>query len=235
MAAKIRHLVVVVVAMLCISGVVVPLAAQEATPQPAPNVLSADVEFADLTLGEWSARWWQWVISFPMAVNPSFDGTGERCHFGQSGPLFFLASSPNSVERSCTVPEGMAIFIPLAHSQCSTADVPPYFGRDAAELAQCATRDGNASGVGGISLRVDGELIPDLASYRATTPPFTQVVGADNMYGLPAGVSLAVGDGFQVILMPLPPGEHEVVFAWPGPQGNVVVTYHLTVAEPAIR
>jgi hypothetical protein len=174
-------------------------------------------------------------MSFPMDVNPSFDSSGERCHFGQSGPVFFLASSPNSVERSCTVPEGAAIFIPLAHSQCGSTDVPPYFGRDAAELAACAVRDGDATGAAAITLSVDGEMVPDLEPFRAATPPFSQVVGMDNMYGLPAGVSLAVGDGYQLILMPPPPGEHEIVFSWPGPEGDVVVTYHLTVAGPVVR
>jgi hypothetical protein len=199
------------------------------------EIAPADGEYDGLTLGEWSARWWQWVISFPMEVNPSFDGTGERCHFGQSGPVFFLASSPNSVERSCTVPTGVAIFIPLAHSQCSTTDVPPYFGRDAAELEACAVGDGDASGAAGITLTINGQAVPDLDPYRATTPPFSQVVGVDNMYSLPAGVNLAVGDGYQVILMPPPPGEHEITFGWPGPEGDVVVTYHLIVAEPAVR
>src|SRR5687768_18353359 len=125
----------VLVTLACLMGTSASLAAQEATPKPVMEIVPADAEFEGLTLGEWSARWWQWVMSFPMDVNPSFDSSGERCHFGQSGPVFFLASSPNSVERSCTVPEGAAIFIPLAHSQCGSTDVPPYFGRDAAELA----------------------------------------------------------------------------------------------------
>jgi hypothetical protein len=129
----------------------------------------------------------------------------------------------------------VAIFIPLAHSQCGTTDVPPYFGHDEAELAACAVRDGDASGAAGITLSINGEMVTDLGPYRATTPPFSQVVGTDNMYSLPAGVSLAVGDGYQVILVPPPPGEHEIVFALPGPAGEVVVTYHLTVAEPAVR
>jgi hypothetical protein len=225
----------VLIALMCITGTVAPVAAQEATPGPALEIVPADAEYEGLSLGEWSARWWQWVISFPMEVNPSFDSSGERCHFGQSGPVFFLASSPNSVERSCTVPAGVAIFIPLAHSQCSTTDVPPYFGRDAAGLATCAARDADASGATGITLSINGEMVSDLAPFRASTPPFSQVVGTDNMYSLPAGVSLAVGDGYQVILMPPSPGEHQIEFGWPGPEGNVVVTYHLTVAEPAVR
>jgi hypothetical protein len=235
MNSKLTHIAIMVLAMAGAIGFAAPLAAQEATPAPALEIMPADGEYEGLTLGEWGARWWQWVMSFPLDANPSFDGTGERCHFGQSGPVFFLASSPNSVERSCTVPAGMAIFIPLAHSQCSTTDVPPYFGRDEAELAACAVRDGDASGAAGITLSIDGEMVPDLEPFRATTPPFSQVVGADNMYSLPAGVSLAVGDGYQVILMPPPPGEHEIVFSWPGAEGDVVVTYHLTVAEPAVR
>jgi hypothetical protein len=224
----------VLVTLVCLAGAVAPLAAQETTPGPALEIVPPEAEYEGLSLGEWSARWWQWVMSLPMDVNPSFDSSGERCHFGQSGPVFFLASGPNSVERSCTVPEGVAVFIPLAHSQCSTTDVAPYYGRDAEELATCAAQDADASGATGITLSINGEMVTDLEPFRAATPPFSQVVGMDNMYGLPAGVSLAVGDGYQLILMPPPPGEYEIVFAWPGPEGNVEVTYHLTVAEPAV-
>jgi hypothetical protein len=31
------------------------------------------------TYGEWSARWWQWLLSIPEAHNPNVDTTGADC------------------------------------------------------------------------------------------------------------------------------------------------------------
>src|SRR5215216_5137022 len=84
-----------------LSTMIAPLAAQEATPAAAMTIVPPDEEVGDLSLGEWSARWWQWLMSFPTDVNPGFDETGARCGYGQSGPVFFLVGSNTSVERTC--------------------------------------------------------------------------------------------------------------------------------------
>ena len=57
---------------------------------PAVEILPPGEPYAGATLGEWDARWWQWAVSLPVPVNPNLDPTGERCGYGQSGPVFFL-------------------------------------------------------------------------------------------------------------------------------------------------
>ena len=47
-------------------------------------------EFAN-TYGEWSARWWQWLMSIPKATNPNLDATGAHCAEAQTGQVWFLA------------------------------------------------------------------------------------------------------------------------------------------------
>ena len=42
---------------------------------------------------EWSAQWWQYVLSFPESQNPLLDTTGAECGIGQSGPVWFLMGS----------------------------------------------------------------------------------------------------------------------------------------------
>src|SRR5437763_11387933 len=63
-----------------------------------------------LTYGEWSARWWQWLLAIPPNVNPNFDGTSldpdvatvNDCAQGQSGPVWFLAGTfGGPAERAC--------------------------------------------------------------------------------------------------------------------------------------
>ena len=54
-----------------------------------------------VTYGEWTAKWWQWLLSIPGPVNPNLDTTGANCAQGQSGPVWFLAgrfsSGPQTV------------------------------------------------------------------------------------------------------------------------------------------
>src|SRR5437016_10782248 len=57
------------------------------------------------TFPQWSAEWWQFVLSFPTSENPLLDSTGERCAIGQHGPVWFLMGTlSGSAERRCSVP-----------------------------------------------------------------------------------------------------------------------------------
>ena len=70
------------------------------------------------TYGEWSAEWWQWVLSIPQANSPVADTTGADCAQQQSGPVFFLAGTGGGdpVTRNCTVPAGKALYFPILNS-----------------------------------------------------------------------------------------------------------------------
>ena len=56
------------------------------------------------------------------------------------------------------------------------------------------------------------------------------VLPEQNLFGAPAGVAASVGVDYQLILDPLPEGEHVVTFSDPA----VTVTYRLIVAAPRI-
>src|SRR5262249_10337841 len=66
-----------------------------------------------LSYGEWSARWWQWLLQIPATTNPNLDSTGAHCTEGQSGHVWFLAGSfgtlPSPIIRNCTVPAGRSL------------------------------------------------------------------------------------------------------------------------------
>jgi hypothetical protein len=69
------------------------VAAQNATPGVevgGVTILPPDHPYAGATLGEWHARSWQWAMSVPTAVNPSFAADGSGCEIGQFGPVFFV-------------------------------------------------------------------------------------------------------------------------------------------------
>jgi len=209
--------------------------AQEASPTAAGVVLPPEAEVDGVDLAAWSARSWQWSFSFPQDVNPVFDTTGALCGYGQSGPVFFLAGSERSVERSCVIPQDVHVFVPLIGSECSIVEPPPFFGRDEAELRRCASEAvdhaESAFDMSAMALTVDGETIADLASYRTLTPLFRLWLPKENLLGSEQTVAESVADGYQVMVSPLSLGEHEVVITVPGPPGEepVTLTYTLTV------
>jgi hypothetical protein len=218
---------------------IVPVAAQNATPSSSDVVLPPDAKVDGLSLADWSARSWQWFFSLPHDANPLYDETGERCGFGQSGPVFFLAGADHSLERSCVVPLGVNIFVPLLVSECSTVESPPFFGRDEAELQQCAADAVDMAesvlDMTAMQLSVDGQPIDDLSAYRAATPLFTLWLPEGNDLGSDMNVADSVADGYQVMLSPFTEGDHVVVISLPGSQAGetVTITYKLNVVSGA--
>lgn len=212
-------------------GAVGSSAAQAATPT-AQNVavLPPDEPIYGASLGEWNARQWQWTLSLPVAVNPGQDATGAACGYGQSGPVFFV---PRNFPP-CVVPAGAALFVPIAGAACSTAEFPPDAGWSEAERRACAAAE--ADRYAGIAVRVDGREVPNIGAYRASSPAFAVSLPEPNVLGVPAGVAVAVADGYQVMLGPLPPGDHVVVAHAELTDGTVLPdeVLRLTVVAPAV-
>ena len=74
---------------------------------------------------EWTARWWQWVLSLPVENNPANDTTGKNCAINQNGPVWFLAGTVGGVvERNCTIPAEKAILFPILNHGGTLADSP---------------------------------------------------------------------------------------------------------------
>src|SRR5262245_57834604 len=86
-----------------------------ASTDPKPKVFPLDSIPYGNTYGEWSARWWQWLMAIPATTNPNFDATGATCAVGQVGPVWFLAGTfgtlGTSVTRNCAVPAGKALLL----------------------------------------------------------------------------------------------------------------------------
>jgi hypothetical protein len=231
-------LLTLLAAVFVMAGASAPVLAQDATPAPgAVTILGPEESFGGATLGEWTAREWQWSVSFPPEINPSVNVSGPGCGYGQSGPVFFLPGNftPDPTDMTCVVPQGMAIFVPLGGSECSTVEAPPYFGRDEQELTACATAT-NETPIADITVSINGQDIPNLASYRSVSPVFTLTFADDNLFGVPAGVALSVADSYAFLIAPPAPGTYELVIASDVDQDGepFVGTYHLTVEAPQV-
>jgi hypothetical protein len=67
---------------------------------PSNALADAEPQILGKTIGEWSAKWWQWALAFPASTNPMINGD---CEQGQQGPVWFLAGVWGE-ERPLTAP-----------------------------------------------------------------------------------------------------------------------------------
>jgi hypothetical protein len=163
----------------------------------------------NMTYGEWSAKWWQWILSIPTQNNPLNDDNGRNCAVEQSGPVWFLVGTTGGLtERTCTIPAGKAILIPVINGECSYAEYPSF--KSESELRSCAITQMDKATQ--LKARVDGVDVIDLNSYRFQSPLFNLTLSENNIFGLPASTTQAVADGFWILLEPLPAGNHEIQF-----------------------
>jgi hypothetical protein len=210
-----------------------------------PEVIPPNANPLGLTYGEWSARWWQWAFSLPVADNPFFDEGGDCTNGaqGQSGPVWFLTGVINtsgSAVRNCTVPAGRMLFFPILNVECATLE---NNGSTEADLRTCT--ESYMSVATSLAAELDGKPIQRLQRFRAASPLFTYgPLPADNVvqfigFDAPEGAtSLSAADGFYLMLAPLSVGHHTLRFTGTfeiSPPFTLNITYHLTVPPDRIK
>ena len=185
-------------------------------------VAPPDQKVAGQTQAEWSARWWQWASSFDAARSPVADRTGKLCANGQQGDVWFLAgvygSSP--VKRECAVPAGKWLFFPIVN-YVTYPPAPDAVGCESLiEDVRAYTerpRD--------LTLIIDGVAVEDLTVHRQATRDCFDLGARSGERIYPAA-----GNGYYVMLKPLPPGRHTI--KWGGILETLrqAVVYEITVA-----
>jgi hypothetical protein len=198
-----------------------------------PGIFAKDSSPYGIPYRDWIAKWWQWTMSIPASEHPRDSYTQEKCRMNQEGPVWFLPDQLGGrEERSCTVPSGKAILIPLLTGECDYG-VPEV--KNDQDLRRCAMA-GNEYGV--IQATIDGRMVMNLEQYRTQSGLFNITIPADNIYQAPPGVFEAMVDGFFVFLEPPSPGRHEVNLKVSvlnpietNYNYNAEWTYHLTVLQ----
>lgn len=201
---------------------------------------SPDLKVYGRSYGEWAAQWVAWSEAGPAGANAITDQTGEFCADNQPpGAVWFLAGTfGGHAERSCTIPRGRALFYPIA--EAPWIDCP---GTDEHLLTDDQVRDILASFLSSpweiTSALNDVPIVSLLAMIvRTQTPVFTNVLPADNVLNaiqlcaqpLAGGrTGRRIGDGYWVMLSPLPPGEHTLTLRGALGGFETSVKYNLTV------
>jgi hypothetical protein len=139
---------------------------------------------------------------------------GIKCAVSQSNTnssVFYLSGGEGKVERTCTVPAGKGLLIPLMVVEISDKEFP---GATVEELSNAAKKDQDS--VNTMYLKVDDKeyAFEDLLKYRTQPTETFQVVFPDNgIFGVTeGGSSTVVADGFYILTEPLTEGNHTVQF-----------------------
>jgi hypothetical protein len=157
-------------------------------------------------------NFWKWILSIPAKDNPINDSTGEKCATGQSNPnssVFYLAFNNGGVsEKSCKVPAGKGLFIPVMQVELSDKDTP---GATIEDLKLSAKTDQDS--VNSLYLKIGNKEynFDDLRPYRTDTEGFDVDYADIGIFGIvEGGPTKAVADGYYIMTDPLPKGNHTV-------------------------
>jgi hypothetical protein len=236
MSGRVRLSLAVGALVGALVGVVAVAPVAGATPKGSALVMPVNSSVHGRSYGQWSAAWWQWAFATPANHHPLTDtadcSTGQSDHVWFLGGIFTFAEPTAQVlagpQRSCTMPPGTFLFVPIINAEASTLEGN---GTTAAELLAVAKSLQDLAT--NMSITIDGTSVPNLDDYRVqsvfTYGPLPEV----NLLGQPAGsTSLAAGDGVYVMVKPLSVGTHTIHFHGEVPDFDFTVdmTYNITVA-----
>jgi hypothetical protein len=178
------------------------------------NILPPGGKPYGLTYPQQIMNYWKWQIGIPAKDNPLNDPTGEKCATGQlnsSSPVFYLSFNNGGFsQRTCKVPAGKALFIPVMMVEWSQKEAPKDTAQD---LIKAATTDQDS--VNSLYLKIgDKEYkYQDLLKYRTHTGVFNVTFPDNGLFGiLHGGPTITAADGFYIMTEPLAKGTYLVHF-----------------------
>lgn len=164
-----------------------------------------------------TAQWWQSFVSI------SGDAL-SRCDIGSGDVVFLAGTTGGSATRSCTISSRQSILVPLVNGECSTIEGD---GQTPAELNKCA-RD-QVDSVTGLHLVIDGVPVSNLSKFRVGSPVYSFTATTGNVFGISAGTSRSVADGYWALINPLSVGTHTLSFGGQVGAFSTTATYTLIV------
>jgi hypothetical protein len=192
------------------------------------NIFQPESKPYGLTFAEHQKNFWKWILSIPANESPVNDPTGEKCANGQSNTnssVFYLSMNTGGIsERTCKVPVGKGLFIPVMQVVWTDKEAP---GASIEELHRSAKKDQDS--VNSLYLKIgDKEYkYQDLIKYRTPTDAFEVDFPDSGIFGvIEGGVSKAVADGFYILTEPLTKGNYSIHFK------SSLICLDLGCAEP---
>jgi hypothetical protein len=204
--------IAIVISALCISSSISVAAAASSN---SIDFFTPDSKPYGLTFQEHVKNFWKWVISLPKDKSPWNDPTGANCAIGQSGTnssVFYLGSNGGGTSyRTCKVPAGKGLFIPVSPMEVSDKESP---NSSIDQLTQIAKQDQDS--VNSLNLKIGDKVYnyQELLKYRIHTFSLDVVFPDSNaIFGvMHGGPSKAAADGFYIITKPLPKGTYTIQY-----------------------
>src|SRR5258708_39975222 len=122
-----------------------------------------------------------------MPASPHLLFDTARVSAGRWGKVWFLGGASVSSAgptRTAPTPGGTALFFPIVNSEFDNFGPPPT------SLTEQQLRDGAKAQIDAATqlfAKIDGVAVANLGPFRVQSPLFTEVLPADNLYGVPAG------------------------------------------------
>mgnify|MGYP000370756880 CR=1 FL=1 len=160
-------------------------------------------------LESYANMWWQWTYTMPQDISPVRDTTGENCHVGQTGDVWFLAGGYGSstIRRTCHVPAGKHIFFPIINM----VYYPKYKGSMSCDDAKEAAALNNDELLT-VEVELDSLISSNPTHARLASTECFDLLGMIPKEHQAPKVYPAATDGFWIMLKPLSKGEHVLKF-----------------------
>jgi hypothetical protein len=166
-----------------------------------------------LSYEDYVKNYWKLMLRIPEAQNPMNDAAGVLCTYEQdisNSSIFYLPTNlgGKSPDRTCKIPEGLSIFIPIMMVESSTKEMGNV---TISELHQNSKDDQDK--VNSLSLTVDSTKLnyEDLKKYRTHTKDFQVNFPDKGLFGvINGGPATVVADGYHVLIKPLSKGTHVI-------------------------
>lgn len=154
------------------------------------------------SIGDWSAKWWQWLLSIPKSINPTNDLTGTHASVGQPDPrVFFLCQTIEGVKeipiREISIPKGTSIFMPILNW------ISDFYEHGNSEQELVETAKHRMDSIGNLNFSLEGKNIQGLEKFRALSDFFSVELPTDNILGLPPGRTRFISDGYWIFTEPI--------------------------------
>jgi hypothetical protein len=203
----------VLVVILLINFIRVPAMAADSTD------LLAGKEPLGKSLEAWATKFWQWNIALP----PHFETNSCVMYSVPNSSMVFLINPwTKNYQGNCSIPSDKYILVPLLVGECDTT-LPDAKGGKIKDLWACAESADEPFQSWSVMLDnkiisrswgndiVNPSLIKDILVRNSTK--FSINIPKNNNIDVPPGFYPAVVDGYYLVLKPLSPGEHTLVYA----------------------
>jgi hypothetical protein len=177
------------------------------------GVVDASKRVAGFTAGDLLGEELRQLLELPLDVNPLAGSRENNClSAGHKDKVLMLWTSP-APPSVCNIKPGTPVFFFSLFAECSSVELPPFFGATEEEQRQCALDDlATLFDFDAILVSIDGgpPVNIGLDRFLAVSGQGTVELPDPNILFVDAEEATFVGAAYSAMVRPLPPGAHTI-------------------------